>query len=143
MSFSNRWIKSLLENMEKDLHHDTRMKVLEDCGRSCCDSSGYSKKARACASEARDVDDFLDRLSRAWSHMRRDGDKIYVEYEKCYCPLGRALLEEGASSLNSFCNCSVGWVKEMFEASLKRPVRVELEKSILRRDDSCRFKVYL
>ena len=94
-------------------------------------------------SKAKDVNEFVDRLVKAWSHLHREGGNIYVVYDKCYCPLGRALLKDYPSQLSLYCNCSRGWVREMFESALKKPVKVELQKSIIRGDDLCKFKVTL
>jgi predicted hydrocarbon binding protein len=41
----------------------------------------------------------------------------------------------------AFCFCSRGWVKAIFEALLKRPVRVELEKAIGFGDEVCKYNV--
>jgi hypothetical protein len=43
----------------------------------------------------------------------------------------------------SYCYCSVGWVKEMFEQALERPVEVKVEASIRRGDETCRLRVLL
>jgi hypothetical protein len=44
---------------------------------------------------------------------------------------------------DSYCYCSVGWVKEMFEQALERPVEVRLEASVLRGDEACQLRVLL
>jgi predicted hydrocarbon binding protein len=41
----------------------------------------------------------------------------------------------------TFCYCSVGWVRTIFEALLRRPVEVELEKAIGLGDDVCKYNV--
>ena len=142
MSNSGKWIKNLLNNLEK-MDGKKVFKVLEDCGRDCCRSSGYYKKAVESMSKAKDVDEFLDRLEKSWSHLHRKGGDIYVVYEKCYCPLGRALMKEYPGQLSAFCNCSRGWIREMFESALKKTVKVELQKSVIKGDNICRFKVTL
>ena len=142
MSNSNKWIKTLLSNLDS-IDKETGIKALEDCGRSCCRSSGYYKKAVESMSKAKDVDEFVDRLGKAWSHLHREGGNLYVVYDKCYCPLGRALMKDYPGQLSAYCNCSRGWIREMFESALKKPVKVELEKSVIRGDSLCRFKVTL
>ena len=143
MSNANRWIKSLLDNLKESLDDKTRIKVLENCGRKCCHSSGFYKKAQESMSKAKNNNEFLDKLGKVWSHLLREGENIYVVYDKCYCPLGRTLLKDYSGQLSLYCNCSRGWIKEMFESAIKKPVKVELEKSIIRGDNLCRFKVTL
>ncbi len=143
LSNANKWIKSILDNLDENVDKETRIEVLEECGRNCCRSSGFYKKAQKSMSKAKDRNEFLDSLRKVWSNLKKEGEDVYVVYEKCYCPLGRALSKDYPMQLSSFCNCSRGWIREMFESALKRPVKVELEKSIIRRDDFCRFKVTL
>jgi hypothetical protein len=65
---------------------------------------------------------------------RRDWHKVgYVERLKGF---------EGEVP-HSYCYCSVGWVKEMFEQALGRPIEVEVEASVLRGDEACRLRVSL
>jgi len=42
----------------------------------------------------------------------------------------------------SFCNCSRGWLMEIFETVLEEPVTVEMEDSIMKGGEQCRFSVY-
>jgi hypothetical protein len=41
----------------------------------------------------------------------------------------------------TWCNCSVGWVKALFEGATGRSVGVILEKSVIKGDDGCRLMV--
>jgi len=143
LSNANKWIKSILDDLDENVDEETRVKVLEDCGRNCCRSSGFYRKAQDSMSKAKDQNEFLDNLGKVWSHLKKEGKDVYIVYEKCYCPLGRTLLKDYPSQLSSYCNCSRGWIKEMFESALKKPVKVDLEKSIVRGDSLCRFKVIL
>ena len=139
MTHLQRWVKTLMDGLDAQVDEETRAEILEACGRGCIPRS-FIRKAQACRRGARDTGEFLDRLSQRWSHLQRDGDDIYVTYEKCYCPLVKAYSGELSPS---FCNCSRGWIKELFESVLERPVSVDLEKSIKRGDDLCRLRVRL
>jgi hypothetical protein len=114
LSMTNRWIKSLLDNLDENLDQQTRVKVLENCGRNCCRSSGFYRKAQDNMSKARGTNEFLDMLGKDWTHLKREGENIYVVYDRCYCPLGRALLKDYPGQLSSYRNCSRGWIMEMF-----------------------------
>jgi len=139
MKHSHKWIKSLMDNLDEHVDEKTKLKVLENCGRACI-SRSFLKKVQECKKSAKDTSEFLDNLQRMWNHLQRDDDDIYVVYKKCYCPLVKGCSEPLSST---FCNCSVGWIKELFESALEKQVDVELEKSIVRGDDICRFKVRL
>jgi predicted hydrocarbon binding protein len=43
----------------------------------------------------------------------------------------------------TYCNCSRGWAKALFEGATGKPVEVNMEKSIINGDDQCRFEVIL
>ena len=62
------------------------------------------------------------------------------KFKSCFCPLvkGRSTLKSG-----TFCMCSQGWMKEVFETVSGKKVNVELEKTILRGSDCCAFKMTL
>lgn len=78
-----------------------------------------------------------------------NGNTIVVSWNKnpaglkisdgfCLCPL----VENGPKELSkTYCHCSVGYVKEMFETYLKSPVQVELLESLRRGGKSCKFKI--
>jgi len=126
-----------LEGMDKELDEETRVKILEGCGRNCA-SLSLIKKAQALKARSKDMDEFLDELSKVWNHLKREGDGVYVVYEKCYCPL----VGKYPGNLSaSYCNCSRGWIKEVFEKTLRKPVEVKLIASIKQGDKACKFEV--
>ncbi len=126
MTHLQKWISTLVDNLDSNVDKKTGIKILENCGRSCIPAS-FIKKARACKAKSADTKDFLDRLGKIWKHLQYDGNKIYVTYNQCYCPMMKSY--DGKLS-PSFCNCSRGWIKELFESTLEKPVAVALEKSI-------------
>lgn len=139
MSHLSRWIDSIMLGLDSQIERNEREKILENCGRNCI-SRSLVRKAQVCRRSAKDMDEFLDRLAKNWSHLQVSGQKIHVVYEKCYCPLLRGY--KGTLS-ETFCNCSRGYVMELFESALQHPVRVTLKRSIRQGDDICRFEVHL
>jgi predicted hydrocarbon binding protein len=136
---SHKWIKALTESLDTQLDEKAREKILENCGRNCI-SSSFVARGKALKKSAKNTDDFLDKLSQKWKHLQRDGNNIYVVYEKCYCPLVKDYPDKLSPT---FCNCSKGWIKELFESALEKPITVKLEKSIKQGDKICRFSVHL
>jgi predicted hydrocarbon binding protein len=139
MKHSHKWIATLLAGLDEQVDAETRVAVLEGCGRTCITDS-MVKRAKACRAEARDEAEFLDKLGQAWKHLQREGDEVYVVYPRCYCPL----VKDFSGDLSAtWCNCSRGWVKELFEQALGKPVQVDLLQSIRQGDKSCKFQVHL
>ena len=139
LTHSHRWIKSLVQSLDENVDEKTRAKILERCGRDCI-SQSMTVKAKKIKKNSKNLDEFLVRLSKNWKHLKLDRKRIYFEYEKCYCPLVRDYHEKLSVT---FCNCSRGWLKVLFESALEKPVEVKLEKSIKRGDEICRFRVLL
>jgi predicted hydrocarbon binding protein len=139
LTHAHKWIKSLVQSLDENVDEETRTKILERCGRNCI-SRNMIARTKKIRTNSKDIGEFLVKLSKNWKHLKLDGNEIHVEYEKCYCPLVRDYHENLPVT---FCNCSRGWLKELFESALEKPVKVKLEKSIKRGDNICRFRVVL
>ena len=134
--FTQDWIKTLMSDMDSQLDEGTRVKLMEQSGRACA-RQGAVNAAIACKGN---LDKFLESM-RKWvgeDNVRRDGNRIHLVYSKCLCPL----VQSGSERLSdTYCNCSRGWVKEMCETVLAKPVDVQLTESIKRGGKACRFIV--
>jgi len=135
MAFQHRWIKNILEGLDAEVEEETRIKILENCGRKCAPQS-LIKKAQAIRNQSKTTDEFLRKLGKVWKHLKIEDGGVYVEYEKCYCPLVRAYKGELSKS---FCNCSRGWIKQILETALQKPVEVKIERTVKQGANSCRF----
>jgi predicted hydrocarbon binding protein len=137
-----KWVETLMSTLEILVDEDTRAGLMESCGRVCALHYGSIEQARAIKHSAKEMDELLYKLNQQeglWcGKWERDGDIIYSVCKECGCPLVRAGLVKLSPT---FCNCSRGWVKAVFEAVLGRPVEVELEQAIGRGDQVCRFLV--
>jgi predicted hydrocarbon binding protein len=132
-----KWVANLLDELDKQVDEKTRVKILESCGRKCI-GEGMLRKAEAVAKKSKSTEEFLEGLGKVWKHLSVGKDGVFVVYDRCYCPLVKGY--EGELSA-SFCNCSVGWIKELFERSLKKSVRVEKLGTVKQGDKQCKFKI--
>ena len=57
----------------------------------------------------------------------------------CYC--GRVKQTKEPFPTDTYCHCSTGWYKSLFEAAFDKPVKVKLKQSILQGADSCEFEI--
>ena len=134
-------LNSIMKGLgEVDL--ETRQKIMELCGEACARSDGDLEIAKRIAEEAADQEEVLERMNKEilWcGTWTRKGHTIQSTCIKCGCPLVRNKVVE---LTGTFCYCSRGWVKKIFETLLKKPVNVELQKSIGKGDNVCRFIVY-
>ncbi len=94
---------------------------------------------------------------------RREGDRIYatkIPYDPdrwlvetdpvtrrvlaCHCPLAAASIREGRNEApvpSAWCDCSGGFVKQLFDVVFGEETEAELLESVLAGDDRCRFAV--
>jgi predicted hydrocarbon binding protein len=135
-----RWIIQLMAGLDEHVDRESRARVLQQCGRQC-QSQSFVKKARDIYEKLKDVDQFLDEFGKVYKHLHREGDDVYIVYPKCYCSFVNKIPAGKLSA--TYCNCSRGWAKELFEGALGRPVEVIMEKSIVKGNEECRFRIVL
>jgi predicted hydrocarbon binding protein len=130
----------LIAGLDENVDEETVAKVLEQCGRQC-QSESFVKKARAIYQKSKSMDEFLDKFGKVYKHLQREGHNVYIVYPKCYRSFVNKI-PPGKLSV-TYCNCSRGWVKELFEGALGRPVEAVMEKSIVKGDYQCKFRITL
>jgi predicted ArsR family transcriptional regulator len=137
---TEKWIATLMDGLEKNVDQKTLAKILEQCGRQC-QSKSFIKKARNLYEKSKSTDEFLDKMSKVYKHLHKEGGRVYLVYHKCYCSQVNKIPKGRLSG--TYCNCSRGWAKALFEGALGRDVEVIKEKSIIGGDDECRFRIVL
>jgi predicted hydrocarbon binding protein len=135
-----RWIACLIAGLDTNVDEGTTIKVLEQCGRQC-QSESFVKKARDIYQRSESMNEFLDKLGKLYKHLHKEGDNVYIIYPKCYCSFVNKIPPRKLSA--TYCNCSRGWAKALFEGALGRPVEVVMEQSIVKGDDQCKFRIIL
>jgi len=137
---TEKWITALIAGLDECVDEKEKEKILERCGRQC-QSQTFIKKARDIFQKSKNTTDFLDKISQAYKHLHVEGDKVYIEYPKCYCSQV-SKIPKGKLSW-TYCDCSRGWAKALFEGALGKPIEVIKEKSIINGDNQCRFRIIL
>jgi len=130
----------LMTGLDEHVDKETIAKVLEQCGRQC-QSQSLIKKARNIYEKSKNVDDFLDNFGKVYKHLHREGNSLYIVYPRCYCSIVNKIPSGKLSA--TYCNCSRGWAKALFEGALERPVEVTMEQSIKQGDKQCKFRITL
>ncbi|MDH4156206.1 MAG: DUF6144 family protein [candidate division Zixibacteria bacterium] len=146
------WIKDLVDNMDETLEDDTKIKLMQACGRSC------HIGAFGVASDEKPGPQIAERwmtyLKSAGYEIKEEGNVTVVNYSwgrdhqnpwglmlkdgYCLCPIVESI-PKGLSP--TFCNCSAGYVKEMFQRNLGKPVDVEIVETLQTGADDCRFRI--
>jgi predicted hydrocarbon binding protein len=135
-------IHGMMDILDRELDDAARFAIMEACGRRCIGSS-IIEKARRMQQESQNIDELLERLNQAHiggGHLQREGNFIRAAYDRCYCGSVSQSREVFSAT---YCHCSCGWYRQLFESLLGKPVEVELLGSILQGADCCEFRIHL
>lgn len=147
-TWTERWLISMLNGLDEHVDEETRTKLMHQCGRACFNTPWHQNefnKWKKLHERSRDLDDFLTKLEEAnpnW--FKREGNIVHATFEfldGCVCPIVRKIPHDALSG--TWCLCSAGLHKALFEETLGRPVEVVLEKSRRTGADRCKFRIIL
>ncbi len=129
------WINTLLEKM-KESRGDS-LRAVESVGRECANSHVMEKvrsmKSKLNSQKPEVLVKTINSDIFGIDLLRYENGIIIATWDKCYCPTRAG----GYITSGEFCNCTVGFVKELLETSLDREVDVRLMKAIGRGDKYC------
>lgn len=146
------WIKHMMTNMDSILDPETKMALMQACGRSCyLRAFGVASDVKASPEAA---DQYIQALEGAgykvernaagvlvhfsWGRNHQNPQGLIIQDGYCMCPIVEPILK-GLSA--TYCNCSAGYVREFFERRVGRPVKVEVVETLQTGADDCRFNV--
>ncbi|MEN6403370.1 MAG: DUF6144 family protein [Armatimonadia bacterium] len=137
------WIRNAVQRLEEEAGRVAAIKVMQACGMKCCGPT-QQKRAKHFMEEAHSVDELLAKLNEAGIGGGRlklkNKSTIVGGYDWCYC--GRVKQTKETFPTDTYCHCSTGWYKSLFEAALGKPVEVTLKQSILQGADTCEFEIH-
>ncbi|MFH2001072.1 MAG: DUF6144 family protein [Planctomycetota bacterium] len=149
---SQLWIKNLMSNLDSMLDRETGVRLMHACGKSCfLDAFGVASVEKPLPEAA---EHWMKYLKDSGFAIEEEGEITVVHYSwgrdhqnpwglmiqdgYCMCPVVESI-PKGLSP--TFCNCSAGYVREMFQRYLARPVKVDLVESLQMGADDCRFRI--
>ena len=129
-----------MDGLDKHVDKETKAMILEQCGRQC-QSQSFIEKAQRIYKKSQNMEEFLKAFSEVYENLHIEGNNVFIVYPKCYCSFVNKIPSGTLSA--TYCNCSRGWAKELFEKVLGRSVAVVMEESIINGDEQCKFKIVL
>lgn len=134
------WMRLMIGRMEGTIGREKAIQVMTACGRMCC---GVTSRRRA--DEIKKSSPTLIELVQNLNRGRLGGGRLRVVdkhtitggYDRCYCGLVSQTAEK--FPLLTYCSCSAGWYRQLFETVLGRPVTVEINRSIITGAKTCEF----
>lgn len=134
--FKEAWVEALMKNLEARFDEEERVGLMVANGRACA-RRGALTLAESCRG---DVGGMVAKLKEIPDlEIGEIGEGTYrVVYGKCFCEL----VWKGPARLpDTYCECSRGWLLEMFGTAAERKVEVEIVQTIKRGGDACIFNV--
>lgn len=138
--FLKNWLDGFMQGIDKIEDEQMKKHLFDLTGRSCAESHTKSLFKRTWKEVNENFDAFLPSINKNLGgefFKKIDDNKIQATYNKCLCPL----VNLGLADHNVLCNCSPNWLKENFEAILKKPVEITTEGTVLRGQKNCKFTV--
>ena len=136
------WWKNAIENMENELGKEKSITIMNACGEKCC-GEGQRKTAKRLMKESKSVEEFLDKISKyevkdgELEYKLVDNNTIIGKHNKCFCGQVKQLKVKFKN--DTYCQCSVEFNRQFFQAAFDKPVDVMLKQSILNGGDCCKF----
>ena len=127
----------LVEVLEARVPAEERRHILNALGARCA----ATYKTALLDRYQGNIHGFLEEGLRQWmaeAHYDAEAGTIRVvdKGPHCTCPM----VQEGQTP-GSFCDCTLGWQEAAYSAILGRPVKAELEESILRGGKRCVYRM--
>lgn len=131
------WVKSAMVRMESAFDQETIKQIRMDC------QCGYGMDERlafirALASSASNLAEFARSEQAKAAGLFYSDNGLYLEFQYCPCPM---LAEVERLDTNTWCQCTTGYSKVLFEKAFDCNVNVDLIKSIKMGDDKCLMKI--
>jgi hypothetical protein len=139
--FMENWVTDLIDTMEKVLDEPTRVKLMAGCGQGCHRRHKFTQDIVEAGKG--DVDKLIEAYKKSFG-IEKKGNQVHIYYGRgpkgCWCP---AAQDRPAKPKDLHCECTRGKHQYMWETALGRPIRVEINETIRRGGERCRFTVYL
>jgi predicted hydrocarbon binding protein len=127
------WVKGTMKRLEERFDRATVKRIRMNC--QC--GYGFDEKlalVNELLASSSNLEEFANQdKARAAGLSYRDG-KLYLQFPFCPCPM---LAEVDRLDTDTWCQCTTGYSKVLFEKAFGCEVEVELLKSIKMGDDIC------
>ena len=153
MDFTQKWVKRFFEVVDQNLDPETRTRLMQANGQACA-KGAYGELTENKPATIEEIDQKISSWQKELGkeNIYRKDNTVFFNYVGngkglkisdgyCLCPM----IENKPETLSpTYCQCSVGYVRYMFQRLITfKPVKVELLESLRSGGKACRFKVTL
>jgi len=131
------WVKNTMFRLEKEFDPDTLKKIRMNC------QCGYGMDERYellknLVESSHSLEEFCSHEKARAAGMSYSDEAIMLHFPYCPCPM---LAEVDRLVTDTWCQCTTGYSKVLFEKAFGCEVDVELLKSIKMGDEICLMKI--
>ena len=133
------WVKSMVHRLENQFDKGTVKKIRMNC--QC--GYGMDEKlalVRELKSVSASIEEFAGSDKAKAAGLFCKGGELFLQFNFCPCPM---LAGVDKLDTNTWCQCTAGYSKVLFEKAFGCPADVTLLKSIKTGDDICLMKITL
>jgi predicted hydrocarbon binding protein len=131
------WVKNTMKRLENSFDKTTlkRIRMNCQCGYGMDEKLALLKELMASSSN---LEEFAKQDKAKAAGLSYQDGELYLQFPFCPCPM---LAEVDKLETNTWCQCTTGYSKVLFEKAFGCEVYVELLKSIKMGDDICLMKI--
>jgi len=131
------WVKNTMKRLENNFDKTTlkRIRMNCQCGYGMDEKLALIKELMASSSN---LEEFAKQDKAKAAGLSYQDGELYLQFPFCPCPM---LAEVDKLETNTWCQCTTGYSKVLFEKAFGCEVDVELLKSIKMGDDICLMRI--
>jgi len=133
-----KWAVDICEFLESHFNDDSICKIREAC--NCDTGASKAVKMKSYLQNSKDLSDFAEKfnLNETYAKLEAKDDSLLFIYPVCYCSCVKRIDKPLSKT---WCYCTLGYAKALFEKVFDRKVEVELLESIKIGNNRCVIKV--
>lgn len=132
------WAESTCSDLEGEFEEDTVKAIRMDC--ACGPEMGKINKLKKMYNTCTGLNDFVLKANKqnAGFTIENNNSELILIYPQCYCSCVKRV---NRPISKTWCYCTLGYTKRMFEHVLGREVSVELIESVKTGGNVCKIKI--
>ena len=137
-------VKELMENFDNIVDKkEKRSGVMETMGFYCFQNH-FLQRALQVKDQSKGIEEIVVNLNKIIGdeeYFKLKGNVIVAKFNKCYCHIGVQVAKEPIPE--TYCYCSLGWLKDLFKVLLEKDVKVNMLETIVSGGKACEFVIHL
>lgn len=134
------WAQQQCAFLSEHFDNDTVKYIRMDC--TCGPEFGKRNKLKNLYEKEKDLGKFVEKANKTVQgfSLQYDGEFVYLIYPQCYCSCVKRI---DTVLPATWCYCTLGYTKKMFEHIFETKVQTELLSSVKQGDPVCRIRIKL